>query len=217
MATIDSDNMQRRLRALLPPGWFAQRARLRDVVLGGIADCLAWAYSTLMIAKAGTRRAGTTGWLLDIDAFGFFGSRVLRRPHETDDAWRRRYTNEIFRPRVTRAAIDSALYDLTGRHPIIIEAANPNDTSAYSANAWYGTTGIYGSVLCPYAVFITAFRPSGSGIPNIAGYGYGYYGAGTTAIVSLSQVECPLRDADIYDEVAMTVGAGVVGWTDIQS
>jgi len=160
---IDSTEMLRRLRSLVPHGWFGDVAPIRDIVLGGVADALVWVRAQGQVVRAGTRRAGTTGWLLDIDAFGFFGSAFLRRPSESDDAWRKRFTDEIFRPRVTRAAIDKALFDLTGRHPVVHEPWNANDCGAIGV----GTIAIAGQAYAPSAA-------SGIGIGASGGLGEGH-------------------------------------------
>lgn len=207
-------DLLRRLKSLFPRRWAAPAAPVREAVFGGIGDSLAWLYAQLQTVRGGTRRAGTLGYLLDIDAWGFFQSRILRRPAETDDAWRKRYTDEIFRPRVTPAAIDKALFDLTGRHPIIVEPWNPGQTAAYGFS-YYGSAQ-YGSLSLPYQFFITAFRPYPPGIPNIAGYGAGYYGAPDTAYISLDDMASPISDEEIYETIARTVGAGFVPWTQIQ-
>jgi len=160
VAVIDSTEMLRRLRSLVPHGWFGDVAPIRDIVLGGVADAMVWVRAQGQVVRAGTRRAGTTGWLLDVDPYGFFGTTFLRHPGESDDAWRKRYTDEIFRPRVTRPAIDKALFDLTGRHPIILELWNTGDCGGYGVPS-------------------TAY---GGGVPNAAwsgGYGSGQGGYGS--------------------------------------
>lgn len=203
-----------RLKRLFPRRWAADKAPVRDAVFGGIGDSLAWLYAQQQKVRAATRRSGTTSYLLDIDAWGFFQGRVLRRTGEADQAWRKRYTDEIFRPRATRTAIDKALYDLTGKHPIIVEPWNPNDTSAYRYS-FYGQ-GRYGSLLQPYQFFVTAYRPYPPGIPNIAGYGTGFYRAPTTSYISQSSAASPVPDSEIYATIARTAAAGMVPWTKIQ-
>lgn len=121
----------RRLRSLFPRRWAADVSPVRDAVFGGIGDSLAWLYAQQQTVRAGARRSGTLSYLLDIDAYGFFGDWFLRRNGEADAAWRKRYTDEVFRPRVTRPAIDKALYDLTGYHPKIVELFSANDCGAY--------------------------------------------------------------------------------------
>ena len=143
MGAVTSADMLRRLKSLVPNGWFGDAAPLRDVVLGGLSDVLAWIRTQGQVVRAGTRRIGTTGWLLDIDAYGFFGDSFVRRAGELDDAWRTRYAREIFRPRVTRAGISLALTDLTGKAPAFIELWNTADCGAYNTGrlAYAGDTG----------------------------------------------------------------------------
>lgn len=152
----DSDLYARRLRGLIPHGWFSEVAPLWGALLGGVADGVAAVRAVLLAAKAGTRRSGTTGWLLDVDAWGFFGPHFLRRPGEGDDSFRPRYLAEIDRERGTRRAITQALVDLTGRAPIIVEPWNVADTGGWDTPtlAWAGAqieAGPIGAYDSPYA------------------------------------------------------------------
>jgi hypothetical protein len=83
--------------------------------------------------------------------------------------------------------------------------------------------GAYGSYNYPCQLFITAYRPPGTGIPNVAGYsslanptGLGGYGAGAIMYGSPSVISGPVTDADIYATIARTVAAGVTAWTRIR-
>jgi hypothetical protein len=152
----DSSLIARRLRGLIPYGWFDDAAPIRDAVLGGIADGVQAVRNVLLTAKDGTRRATTTGWLLDIDAFGFLGTNLLRRATETDDSFRSRYIGEINRERGNRRAITQALFDLTGRAPVIVEPWNVGDTGGWDTPilAWSGAqvqSGPIGGYDSPYA------------------------------------------------------------------
>jgi hypothetical protein len=148
MATGSVSDVLRRLRSLFPRRWSGDDAPTRDALFGGIGDSLSWLYRQQQTVKSGTRRVGTEGYLLDIDAYGFFGDSFLRRVDETDDSWRKRYTDEVFRPRVTRVAIDKALFDLTGYHPKIVELFSANDCGAYDSGplAYAGSSLVSGSV-----------------------------------------------------------------------
>jgi len=214
MATGDSNDMLGRLKSLLP-WWFGFIAPIRDAVLGGIADTFSWQYGFTKTVRLQTRISTATGYFLDLIGFDFFGLRFQRRTGESDDLWRARIAPEIRRERATRAGIVQALVDLTGRAPIVVEPANPSDTAAYGANAYYGQAGSYGSLLLRNQIFVTAFRPLGAGIANVAGYGAAYYDIGTGSYIDLSEVAGPVTDADIYSAVASTVAAGVTGWVDI--
>ena len=145
---ISSDTILSRLKSLVPSGWFSDTAPIRDAILGGIADGLVNSSDLLFAAQSGTRRAGTEGWLLDLDAWGFFGANLLRFPGESDDVFRARYINEIFRERCTRNALTSALIELTGRAPTIIEPWNTGDCGGWDtgALAWSGEQVLAGPI-----------------------------------------------------------------------
>ena len=148
MATGDSPDVQRRLRSLIPGGWFGSIAPIRDAIVGTIADALAGSYALLIAVRNATRRATSIGWLLDLDAWGFFGAAFIRRPQENDASFRARYKAELFRPRSTKAAIIQALTDLTGRAPLVFEPWNPADCGAWDT----GTLSYAGNNFTPVIV-----------------------------------------------------------------
>jgi hypothetical protein len=215
MATGDSGDMLSRLKSLLPRGWFADGAPIRDAVLGGIADSLAWIYGFIIYAKLQTRLATATAPFLDIASLDFFGTSLPRRNGERDPAFSARIRAEITRERQTRNAIVTAVTGLTGRPPFVIEPANPADTAIYGIGTYYGQAGIYGSLLLRNQVFVVAYRPQGAGIANVAGYGRGYYGAPISRYVDQAEIQGPVLDADIYATIAKTVAAGVTAWVEI--
>lgn len=211
----DSNDFSGRLRSLVPRGWFAYTAPIRDAVLGGVADTFSWLYGFVKTLRLQTRINTATGYFLDIIGLDWFGLRFQRRPGESDDSWRARIAPEIRRERATRHGVIQALIDLTGRTPILVEPANPSDTAAYGENAYYGQQGIYGSLLLRNQIFITAFRPLGAGIASVAGYGYGYYGGYTSRYIDMSEVMGPVLDSDIYAAVKENIAAGITGWVQI--
>jgi hypothetical protein len=215
MATGDSSDMLSRLKSLIPRGWFADVAPLRDAVLGGIADSLAWIYGFILYAKLQARLATATAPFLDIASLDFFGNALPRRNGESDAVFSGRIRNEIMRERQTRNAVASAVTNLTGRTPIVIEPANPSDTATYGIGAYYGQSGIYGSLLLRNQLFVIAFRPLGAGIANVRGYAFGFYGAPISRYVDQSEIQGPVLDSDIYAMVARTVAAGVTAWVQI--
>lgn len=82
--------------------------------------------------------------------------------------------------------------------------------------------GFYGSYNLPCQFFVTAYRPLGAGIPNVAGYttidlhtALGGYRSGSIMYASSSLLSGPVTDAEIYATVARTVAAGVTAWTRI--
>ncbi|OGB23501.1 MAG: hypothetical protein A3I66_01480 [Burkholderiales bacterium RIFCSPLOWO2_02_FULL_57_36] len=190
-----------------------------DAVLSGWAACWAFLYSLYAYARLQTRiLTATDGWL-DVIAGDFFGTAIVRKQHQTDASFRATIIINLFRERATRASVIAILTELTGRVPVVIEPQRPADTGAYSVpNTGYGVNGAYGSMLLPAQAFVTAFRPVGSGIPYVAGYGIstGGYGVASRAEYgSLSMIEDTVTDADIYAAIDSVKVAGTAVWARI--
>jgi hypothetical protein len=132
MAIGDNNDMLGRLKSLIPYRWFAFVAPLRDAVLGGLADQLAWIYSFIGYATAQTRLATMSGIWLDLFAYDFFGLKLKRRG-SVDDIFRARISAELLRERVTRAGMVRAITDLTGKAPVIFEPWNTGDTGGWDS------------------------------------------------------------------------------------
>jgi hypothetical protein len=67
-------------------------------------------------------------------------------------------------------------------------------------------------------MFITAFRPTGSGIPNVIGWGGsagGWSRAGQLKWSNLSEVQGFVTDSDIYALIAAVKPAGTRAWVKI--
>lgn len=220
MATGDQSDILQRLKATLPR-WFGDSTPILDALLQGLAWSGSFVYSLWAYAKLQTRiKTATDGWL-DIIAADFFGSSLQRQANQSDASFRARIIINLIRERATRAGIVKVLQDLTGRTPIIFEPQRPADTGAYSApNSGYGAAGGYGSLLLPCQAFVTAFRPTGTGIPLVAGYGIstGGYGVASRAeLASMDMIQGAVTDADIYAAVDSVKVAGTTAWTRITS
>ncbi len=215
MTTGDSADMLSRLKRVIPSRWFAYVAPLRDAVLGGLADQLAWVYSFIAFAKLQTRISTATGLFLDLIAFDYFGRHIRRRVNEIDAMFRARIKKELIRPRTTRDAMVQALTDLTGRAPIIFEPWSAADTGGYGIASAYGVAGGYGNAQLQSQVFIAVYRPGLQGVPSIGGYGSpnGGYGVGASAYVGPSMIAGAVTDQDIYDTIEATKPTGVICWT----
>jgi hypothetical protein len=221
--TGDQQDMLARLRAVLPPRWFADSAPVLDGLLSGLASGWTWAYQQLQYVKAQTRLATASDIWLDMIANDFFGSHLLRRPGQSDEAFRTHIQKELFRERGTRSAIVSTLRDLTGRAPLVFEPARTADTGGYASlsgsggGAGYGCAGGWGSLALPFQCFITAYRPTGSGISTVTGWGgpAAGYGRGTIEYANLDMVQGQVTDDDIYAAVAGVLPVAVIGWTSI--
>jgi hypothetical protein len=221
----DQQDMLTRLRMVLPTRWFPDQAPVLNGLLSGLASAWSWAYEQLQYVKAQTRIATTTDIWLDIVAEDFFGGSVTRRTGQSDDAFRAWLQHDLFRERGTRSAIIAELQDLTGRTPSVFEPARPTDTGGYGSltaavtGFAYNVAGGWGNLGLPFQCFITAYRPAGSGIADVAGWGdpIGGYGQGAIEYASLEMVEGQVTDADIYAAVAEVLPAATIGWTSITS
>jgi hypothetical protein len=221
MATGDQADFFARIKARMPTGWFGSSSPILDALLSGIASAFVTVYAAYQYLLAQTRlQTSTDGWL-DISAADYFGESGLPRlQNETDAAYRTRIKINIIRERGTRAAVTKILTDLTGRAPVIIEPTRPQDTGAYGYAAGYGVAGAYGSLLLTYQAFVTAYRPSGSGIPLVQGYGTspgGYSTPSRAEYASLGSMTTGVTDAAIYAAIASVLPAATIAWVAISN
>lgn len=221
MATGDNEDMSARLALLVPNGWFTVgMSSLRDAVLAGAASVLSFGYQLLAYVQLQTRIATATDGFLDMIAGDFFGTTLVRASGQTDASFRARIISSLFRERGTRNAVTQVLTQLTGRTPMIFEPMRPADTGGYGVAAGYGAAGAYGSMLLPMQAFVTAFRPFGTGVPSVAGYGIstaGYSLGSQGQYVALSTVQGALTDADIYAAIESVRPATYTIWARISS
>lgn len=210
-----------RLKALLPNGWFRDETPVLDTVLNGIASALSAAYGLIQYARLQTRLGTATDAFLDLISLDFLGDTLPRKSGESDAAFRARIRAALFPEKATREGMRRTLLALTGREPIIFEPARPKDTGAYNHGTLaYGAAGAYGSLALPAQAFITAYRPTGQGVPEIAGYGtpHGAYNVGGKfAYVSRDMIAGAVTDADILAAIESTKPAGTRMWARITS
>lgn len=232
MATGDQADIVGRMRAVLPAAWFplpsaagVSTTPVLDALLNGAAAAGAWLYALIQNVILQARISTATGVFLDGIAADYFGTNLQRNVAEGDPAFRARIKATLLLPLGTRAGIVAALQILTGRTPKIVEPWNTGDTGGYDEGALaYATAGCYGSLLLPAQVFVTAYRPSGSGIAQVAGYygtgnhtGPGGYGEGAIEYGSAAMIEGQVTDAAIYATVNQARAAGVTAWVAISN
>jgi hypothetical protein len=233
--TVGSQSdMVTRLKAVLPSGWFPltptgqpSTTPILDGILSGIAWALSFAYTLAAYANLQQRIATATDVFLDLAALDYFGGNLTRNSGETDTAWSLRIRANLLPPAGTRAAMVTALTNLTGVAPVIFEPFNPMDTGGYNyGGLGYNVAGGYGSLVLPAQAFITAFRQIEGGIPNLPGYSGnkstppyapGGYGIGLISYSSLAAAGTQIQDAEIYATVARTQAVGVTAWTRIEN
>lgn len=220
MATGDQSDIYNRLLRNLPP-WFGDNPPILGALLQGIAYGLSFVYSIYVYAKAQSRiKSATDGWL-DMIAADFFGAAIRRAANQSDASFRGAILINLFRERATRNGMIKVLQDLTGRTPKIIEPRRPADTGVYGGPLiGYGVAGAYGSMQMPYQAFVIAYRPLGTGIPSVAGYGTStgaYSTASQAEWASLSMIQQGVADSDIYAAIEATRPVATTVWTKISN
>ncbi|WP_287496921.1 hypothetical protein [Pandoraea sp. CB10b_02] len=218
MATGDQQDQFQRIKALIPK-WFSDDTPVLDALLRGFAYAKSFVYGLIVYAALQTRiKTATDGWL-DMIAADFFGSSLLRKSGQSDASFRNRIIINLFRERATRNGLVNVLTDLTGRAPVVFEPQRPLDTGSYGGPLiGYGVAGGYGSMLLPFQAFVTAFRPTSTGIPNVAGYGVstgGYGQASQAEIASMNMIQGAVTDDDIYAAIDSVKPVGTTIWTRI--
>ncbi len=211
-----------RIKRLIPVrAWFADETPVLDALIGGIASGLEYVKKLYDYARLQTRiLTATDGWL-DVIAADMFGQSMTRKPGQSDASFKAEILASLFLEKATRRSLTGVIKALTGREPVIVEPTRPLDTGAYGVGiCGYGVAGAYGSVSTPWQMFMTVYRPAGTGVPGVAGYGIsvGGYGAPSQhqyapAAVALSQI----TDDDIYRAIDSAKAAGTLMWVRITS
>lgn len=221
MTTGDAQDMQARIRRLLPSRWFADSSPVLDAVLSGGASMLSFLYAGVAYVSRQTRLLTATESGLDAFAFDYLGSRIARRAGESDDLFRIRVKREILRHKVTRQSLSDNLFELTGHRPRIFEPALTTDTSGWNRAplAFNNGTGRWGSRRLPYQAFVTAYRPPADGPPGVSGFNDspGGWGAGRFELQSRASIQGGVTDEVIREAVVSTIACGTVVWLNIKS
>jgi hypothetical protein len=221
MATGDAQDIQDRVKRLMPPRWFAWVAPLRDAIIGGLSDVSAKRYAFIQYVRLQTRLATATDLWLDVFSFDFLRRFVLRQGL-SDDVFRKVIRATILQERVTRKGMSDALTQLLNIAPFIFEPWNTNDAGGYNApNVAYGMVGGWGSLQYPAQVFMKLSRSglAPSGVPSVAGWyrgqgsiGPGGYGQGNIEYVGMATAQIGVTDDVIYRVIAQTKPTGVTAW-----
>jgi hypothetical protein len=225
MSTGDQTDMQKRLLAALPNGWFEDEPPILSALLAGMANAWAWLHSLLAYVKLQTRIATATDGWLDLIARDYGGPAWARQAGETDSAFRTRTMSNLQQLRGTRAALIAGVTALTGRAPAVFEPAYPPDTGGLgSVGLGWNTAGGWGSLMLPYQCFVTAYRPAGGGIASTGGWGsaettfaLGGWSTGALQYGNTSLIEGEVTDAQILATVADCMPAATIAWTALSN
>jgi len=136
----------RRMRLLLPQGWFpayrgeeTEDAPVLQALLTGYGAIFSHIWQLMKVVSAQSRLGQTSASFLDMAAVDFFGSGSLTRLRgEKDTHYRRRMIAGLVAPRNTRQAVSEAIQQIAGAHPRIIEPGNARDCGAWCLAGGYG-------------------------------------------------------------------------------
>ena len=211
-------NIRSRLKAVLPSRWFSDSAPILDALLAAHAAGWAQIHVALDYLRQQTRVTTATDSWLDMISVDLFGKRLPRRPNENDNTYRFRISEEISRERCTRLAISKAIVDLTGKKPLIFEAANCGDTGGYGsitadsvAGVGYNIAGGWGNLNLPFQVFLTVSYPKGNGIAALPGWcasAFGFFAVSS----GYGAASINVSNDDICRAVLGVLPAGVTSW-----
>lgn len=144
----------RRMRLLLPQGWFpayrgdeAEDAPVLQALLSGFGAVLAHIWALMIAVRTQTRLGTTSGPFLDMAAKDYFGAAgPIRLPLEKDTRLRWRMVERLRAQRNTRQAVLQAVTELAGAPPRIIEPMTVRDCGAWCGIGGYGVAqSRYGS------------------------------------------------------------------------
>lgn len=233
MTLGDLSDFVRRIKAVLPWGWFATDSTpVLDTLLSGIGAVWAQMWALLIYVARQRRIATATDINLEVIANDFLGDTLPRKTGESDPAYSLRIRQAIFREMGTRKAISTALTQLTGEAPVIFEPANAHDTGAYASagstgycGLAYGSAGGYGSYQLPFQAFVLTTLPQTvavSGVQGYAGGGVQYtnviggYGGGAIEYSSGDGVLIGVADEEVYGAINAIKPVATIIWVSTQ-
>ncbi|OAG75983.1 hypothetical protein Amal_01753 [Acetobacter malorum] len=203
MTTGDQADFARRIRQLLPFGWFPappsqtqeEKAPVLNGVLQGMGNVLEWVFDLFAQVNAQMRLATASGDMLGMIAYDYFGDSLPRASDETDDAYRARIQQSLVAAKNTREAVAQALRTLTGEDPTIVEPTRAADCRGLGNLASPAVGGGYGY-----------------GVPGL------YYGAldGGQFFVSIKRGNAP-STAAIYAAINNVRAEGVTAWVKVEN
>jgi len=225
--TGDLSDFVSRLRSVLPKRWFGDQATNLTAILASIATPWVWLYDLLSYVILQTRISTATDNWLDLIAFDFFGSDLIRESGETDTSYRSRILGALLRGAATRSAIRASLQLLTGSEPRIFEPTRCGDTGSYSTLAngplppgsglAYGVAGGWGNPDLPFQFFVSVTRPPTPVVGMLAGYATdaGGYGQGSIAYVDLSLLPGQVTEEDVQQTLSSLLPVNTIAWLQI--
>lgn len=161
-----------RLRGRFPRGWAgnAVKAPIFAALLLGMATAHANFYALTQFAGQMVYLQSSTGGWLDTWAYDFFGTFLLRNPGEIDASFLARIKSTLFAPTCTRESVITAVENISGLTPVLVEPWRGPDTFALGVDTFalgVSGSGRLGSLDMPYQAYLYLPGVSGnaSGMP----------------------------------------------------
>lgn len=133
MSSGDQHDAVSRLWSVIPPSWFPSGAPNVTTLLTGFANVASYIYGLISFAKLQTRLETVQGIFLDLFTLDYLARTVRRRAGERDPSLRMRTRRAILQERASRPGMTSAIKNLVGRVPAIIEPWNTRDCGALNS------------------------------------------------------------------------------------
>ena len=212
---LTAAQIQAYLVSKLPKGWFSSVATASGII-GAILSGYAWSFGYVMgIAQFVALQIylqTTSGGFLDLWAYDFLGTFVLRKEGEADISFRNRVSAYIFAPTVSKGAIVTLLTRLGFTSPVVREAFSPNDTAAFSGTFYFGGGGNarFGSQNYPGQIFVEAGLPLVADSESIPAFNEVYFNSDPAYMTSPPSTLLTL--SDLYDAVNFIRAAGILAW-----
>lgn len=216
--SLTAAQIQAYLVSKLPRGWFSSVATGSGII-GAILAGYAWSFNYVMgIAQFVALQIylqTTSGGFLDLWAYDFFGTLVLRKEGEADLSFRNRVSAYILAPTVTKGAIVGLLTRLGFTTPVVREAFSPNDTAAFSGTFYFGGGGNarFGSQGYPGQIFVEAGISEYSGSGAVPTFNEVYFDSGPAYMTAPPSTLLTL--ADLYSAVNFVRAAGILAWVKL--
>ena len=175
-----------RIYKRFPSGWVGSpvNAPVFYALMTGLATAHANFYELVQFAGQMVYLQSSTGGWIDTWAYDFFGSFLLRNSGETDFSFINRMKSLLFAPTCTRDAIATAVQNISGLTPVLVEPWRGPDTFALNVDTFalgVAGAGRLGSLNLPFQAFVYLPGVSGqeSGMPlGVQPFALGVTGSG---------------------------------------
>ncbi len=217
------DEWATRLVNTQPAQWYSDAAKAPMGVLYSLMYSLGQVLQNLQLGLQYSYDAvylqTAIGAALDSAVADFYGTSLVRLPGETDQALSTKAQASLFQPVGTEQALRQALYNFTGRYPVIVNEWNLTQTGMWGTGFFDAPPGPYGLFFAsgvPYQCFVQTVLPSIAALNGGPLYCWGagfFFGSPTSYWADLEGAANGLQQ--LYDVINSVKPEGVVVWVQI--